>query len=275
MKIPAFDRVDATGEWSSSRPSVEQRCDDARSDAGFPQRGVGGERARRHALEEQVAALFQRRTAIQENERRRIARDIHDHVGQQVTALRIHLQILNAHCQAQPTLLEEVAKLQALTEVLDRSLDGLIWQQRRDPLCRGTLDVALAAFVSAWSEQFGIAAECSVSTEAARHLPEDAAQNLSAIVQEALHNVVKHARATSVAVSVSRRGDRAVLLIEDDGKGFTPSAGSATGGRFGLLTMRERAELAGGEIEIESSPGHGTSIYVRIPLSGAKMEYKA
>jgi two-component system, NarL family, sensor histidine kinase UhpB len=185
-----------------------------------------------------------------------------------MTALRLQLEILFALCQGHPAQLAEVVKAQALAQTLDRGLHDWVWQLRSAALPQGDFAVALASFVSTWSEQFGIAAECTVSNDAAGPLSRRAAAHLYAITHEALHNVVKHARATKVNVSVSRRGDRAVLLVEDDGCGFTPPCDrvDAVSGA-GLLTMRERAQLAGGDMTIESASGSGTTIWVVVPLN--------
>ena len=99
-------------------------------------------------------------------------------------------------------------------------------------------------------------------------LAADVETNLYRIAQEALHNVVKHAEARTVSVLLSRRDQHAMLVIEDDGRGFLPDAPPPLHGAagFGLVSMRERATLVGGELEIDSTPGAGTSIFVRVPL---------
>ena len=89
------------------------------------------------------------------------------------------------------------------------------------------------------------------------------------ITREALTNVFRHAEARRVSVLLERRADHVLLIVEDDGKGFDADAllqASATGGRLGLLGMQERAALASGTVEIESSPGAGTTVFARLPL---------
>jgi len=98
-------------------------------------------------------------------------------------------------------------------------------------------------------------------------LADDVETNLYRIAQEALHNVLKHAQARNVSVLLSRRDSHAMLVIEDDGRGFeTGAAAPQSANGFGLVSMRERATLVGGELEIDSTPGAGTSIFVRVPL---------
>jgi signal transduction histidine kinase len=92
------------------------------------------------------------------------------------------------------------------------------------------------------------------------------------IVQEALTNVLKHARAGRVSVILERRGDRLRAIVEDDGQGFDPEAlerQGRAGRQMGLQGMAERAALAGGELSVESAPGSGTTIYIHIPLAHA------
>jgi signal transduction histidine kinase len=226
------------------------------------------ERQRRRVLEERLALLVQSAADIQQDERRRIARDVHDHLGQQMTALRIQLELLYSQCTS-PSQLERIQKTQSVADSLDRGLDDLIRSLRSAPPPDVDLGDTLSRFVEGWSAQFGIAAECAVSPDGARRLPHGAALTLYAIAQEALHNVVKHARATSVRISVTRRDDGMVLQIEDDGCGFTSTYGGERASGFGLLSMSERAELAGGLTEITSTPGRGTTVTVFIPFTCA------
>ena len=264
MITPDLDRRHPAAQWRAAALLEPQGQVHVRSAVAVLD--LQRERARRRVVDDQIAVLFRRRAAIQQEERSRIARDVHDHVGQQVTALRMQLELLSAQCESHPAVREQLRKTQHLAEALDRGLDALILQLRPATPPDAGFAAALSAFVSDWSEQFGIAAECETFGDAGRRLQPEAAAHLQAIVQEALHNVVKHARATSVNVSLTRRGDRAVLVVEDNGRGFTPSRHAGADAGFGLVTMRERAELAGGGLEVESSPGGGTTIYVRLML---------
>jgi signal transduction histidine kinase len=120
--------------------------------------------------------------------------------------------------------------------------------------------------VSGWSERFHIAAGFDASGDDRLRLPRDVEANLYRIAQEALHNVVEHAGATHVSVLLQHSDDETVLVIEDNGRGFGGSSGGAQmdDGRLGLVSMRERATIAGGRFEIESRPS-GTAIFIRVP----------
>ena len=213
----------------------------------------------------QVQSLFQRLVSAQEEERRRIARDIHDQVGQQMSALRIHLEALRWQAEGgtATALVQQAELTQRLAEELDQSIDVLTWQLRPAALDDLGLSAALQDLVTGWAERFATAADFAVGVEDLR-LSRDVEANLYRIVQEALHNIAKHARATQVTVYLTQQNGDLVLLVEDNGRGFDARM-PPTDGHMGLLNMRERAALVGGRLDIESAAEHGTSIHVRIP----------
>jgi signal transduction histidine kinase len=216
--------------------------------------------------EAEVKALFARLITIQEDERRRIARDIHDQAGQQVTALRLSLESLASQAIGDPTLLTYAARAQRFAEELDDTVDFLTYDLRPVELQRSGLASALDSLVRRWSLRFRIAANFESDCGDDLRFPTAVEANIYRLVQEALHNVFKHARAERVTVFFGRLGDHALLIVEDDGCGFTPSAAVASSG-LGLEGMRERASLVGAELQIESAPGEGTSVRVRVPLA--------
>jgi two-component system sensor histidine kinase UhpB len=213
----------------------------------------------------EVQALFQRVVSVQEEERRRIARDIHDQLGQQMTALRISLESIHSG-EVMALQAERVERTRRIAEELDRSIDFLTWDLRPAALDHLGVSAALSHLVTGWSERFRIGADLDVPGAESVRLPQEVEANLYRIVQEALHNVVKHAHATHVTVVLKRDQDETVLVIEDNGRGFDYAAGTERSGTegLGLVSMRERAALAGGQLEIESAPNAGTSIFVRI-----------
>ena len=215
--------------------------------------------------EAEINALFARLVTIQEDERLRIARDIHDQAGQQVTALRMSLESLASQSLADPTLLAYTARAQRLAEELDETIDFLAWELRPAALERFGLAPALDYLVRRWSVRCRIAATFeSAGTEELR-FSKTVETNIYRLTQEALHNVFKHARAERVSVFFGRLGDHALVIVEDDGSGFTASAAVTLSG-LGLEGMRERASLIGAELQIESAPGQGTSVLLRVPL---------
>jgi signal transduction histidine kinase len=223
----------------------------------------------RRAAEEQITALFRRLVSMQDEERRRISRDIHDQIGQQMTALRMTLESVHPSRDGDSSQEDDLGRARKLLEDIDRSLHFLTWELRpAGALEHHGLAMALENLVSAWSERFGIPADFQGPTAERLQLPLDVATNVYALVQEALHNVVKHAAARHVGVLLQAHDSEAVVIVEDDGRGFdaaqVPERSESHG--LGLVSMRERAGLCGGTLDIDAAPGRGTTIFVRIPL---------
>jgi PAS domain S-box-containing protein len=209
------------------------------------------------------AALAGRLISIQEHERRRIARDLHDNVGQQITTLRLQLDAIMRHA-SEP--LSQAAANQALNVVaqLDHALDFLASELRPVALDLG-LVMALREFVSDWSSTFGVAAAVHANKIDGLTLSAEAETHVYRLVQEALNNVHKHASATHVQLMLTRRRTTLELRINDDGVGFSADGPPRSRHAFGLIGMRERAALIGGMIDIESAPGRGTTILLVVP----------
>lgn len=213
--------------------------------------------------------LLSRLVFAQEDERRRIAREMHDQFGEQLTALALRIRALKVACGDREDWRAHVESIEAIAQRLDRDVDTLVWELRPTALDDLGLRAALANYVQDWSNRAGVPATLHTSGLLDDRLATDAETALYRIAQEALTNIAKHAKARNVEVLLERRVDHVLLIIEDDGVGFDPAvAGSAAPG-FGLLGMQERAGLVGAVLEIESSPGKGTSVLLRM-ASGAK-----
>jgi PAS domain S-box-containing protein len=229
------------------------------------------ERARRELLGQLVFA--------QEDERRRIAREMHDQFGEQLTALTHRISALKAASTTHTDIQTHVSALETLAQRLDRDVDQLVWELRPTALDDLGLRAALDNYVRDWSSRTGIAAELHTSGLLDDRLPPDIETTLFRIAQEALTNVARHSKATRVGIILERRAEHVLLVVEDDGIGFEPESGSRGGqtdappagertrGGFGLRGMRERAALVGASIEIESAAGQGTTILVRMTSS--------
>ena len=209
--------------------------------------------------------MFRRLVSAHDQERRRISRDIHDHLGQQMTALRLTLESIDGPRDPDSSGRDGVERARQLAADIDQSLDFLTWELRPvGGLEEFGLAIALQDLVSGWSERFGIGADFQGPTPETLRLSTDVAANLYSVAQEALHNVVKHARAGHVSVSLDVGDHETVVKVKDDGRGFDASGPSAKQG-LGLISMRERATLCGGTVDIDSAPGRGTTVCVRIP----------
>jgi two-component system sensor histidine kinase UhpB len=195
----------------------------------------------------------------QEEERARVARDLHDEVNQSLTGLLLRLEA--AREAAPPELEGELAETKALANQAMRELLSLARQLRPTALD----DLGLAAATAGLVEQLGrgeieadFAAEGDFSD-----LPDDAQLVVYRVAQEALSNAARHSGAERISVALRRRGDGGVALkVADGGCGF---AFDESEGGLGIAGMRERALLIGGELAIESRPGHGTTVRLTVP----------
>lgn len=212
-------------------------------------------------IERARVEMLRRLVFAQEDERRRIAREMHDQFGEQLTALTQRIAALEAAAHDGAALQPAIEALQQVAQQIDRDVDHLVWELRPTALDDLGLRAALANYVQAWSARTGVAAEVHTAGLLDDRLAPDAETTLYRIAQEALTNVAKHSRASSVEIILDRRPDHVLLIVEDDGEGFDPAA--RTQG-FGLLGMQERAALVGANLQIESSPGRGTTILVRM-----------
>ena len=187
-----------------------------------------------------------------------------------MTALRLNLDALKTRSDATGELRERLEQADHIAERLDADVEFLAWELRPAGLDDIGLPGTLSKFLREWSDHYGIAADLHVSGLDHHRLDQDVETSLYRIAQEALNNIFKHARAARADVLLERRDTQVVLIIEDDGVGFDPGGAAAPENDRGLgvLGMRERAALAGGTLDIESQPGQGTTIFVRVPLAG-------
>ncbi len=223
----------------------------------------------RAVANDQRTRLLRRLFTVQEDERGRIARDIHDQLGQSLTALRLKIASLKDISADDPVVTERINRLQEIAEHLDTDVSFLAWELRPSVLDDVEFVRALGNYVTEWSRRSDIFAEFDTVGLTGVKLDADIENNLYRITQESLNNAAKHARADRINVVLEKRGDFVMLIIEDNGAGFDPdliSEERGKGGGFGLFGMRERASLISGTIEIESSPNKGTSVFVRVPL---------
>jgi len=224
--------------------------------------------AEREQAQHQRAELVHQMMTLQERERQRLARDIHDDLGQQVTALRLKLDWLAGAAERGGDVAAAIAGVQQVGVGLDRRIDFLLRGLRPPGLDDLGLMSALEQAVHEWSSTFGIPAEFQRTGPGHPPLPDGAEAHVYRIVQEALNNVHKHAAATGVAVAIECRHGQTVVSITDDGVGLPALPASETARRgLGLLSMRERASLIGGTLDISSAPGLGTSVTLTLPAT--------
>ena len=221
------------------------------------------ETARREAvvvMERAEADSLRRAIEAQEAERTRIARELHDEAGQMLTALALHLRALEEDVDSEAIR----ARLAALRRSVGEASSGIreIAVRLRPP---ALTEHGLADAIEEQAAQLR-AAGLPVEVDLRgidEVLREEAQTVLFRVVQEALTNAARHSRATTVSIVTSAHGGRLRLVVEDDGVGFDPAAPTT---HLGLAGIRERVEMIGGELRIESSPGAGTAVVVDIGL---------
>ncbi len=238
-----------------------------------------GERLERRLVaqrqrEEEIAGDLQRLSArlvrVQEEEQRRIARELHDEAGQVLSAVTLELTAADQLHPA-PEVRERIRAARALTDGALRSVRDLSQLLHPSVLEDLGLSLALGSFLTKFSTRTGIAVTFRDATMDGR-LDPDTERAVYRIAQEALTNVSRHASAETVEVSLHREPGWLQLMIEDDGAGFDEAVAQRPGQRdgLGLLSMRERAAQLGGTFHIDSQVGHGTRLDVRVPVGAAE-----
>jgi len=213
---------------------------------------------------EQLRELSARLQSVREEERTRLARVIHDELGQTLTGLKMDIAWLQNHLdQARPALLEKTQEMSNLTDIIIQAVRRIATQLRP-----GILDLSLVATIEWQLQEFqtrsGIQSNL-ISAPEETTLDADGATTVFRIFQEILTNVARHAKATRIAVNVQEDDEFLTLQVRDNGRGITENEIQSPKS-IGLLGMRERARLRRGEIQFHGTPGQGTTVIVRLPL---------
>jgi PAS domain S-box-containing protein len=233
-------------------------------------RDISKRRQAERELAESKAHLHQLSIFLQrarEDDRAHFARELHDELGQNLTALRIDFnELANNLATSDPAI---AARLTAIDQMIDHTVDAtrLICEELRP----GMLDVlgfeaAVSNYAKNFSKQFGV--PCDLLLDRAEYgLDQSLSTAIFRIVQESLTNIARHAHASHAMVALLDRGDDLLLTIADDGCGL-PAEVTGERRTYGMLGMRERVTMLGGRIAIDSAPGRGTHIEVSIPRNG-------
>ncbi len=266
---PLRELVEATGRVARGdfSPRLARWAEDEIGDLAEAFNAMTLELARadelRREREELRRQLLEKVIATQEDERRRIARELHDSTSQNLTSLMVGLKNLQTVCQDTDLIQQAEALRQIATQTLEEVHDISVRLRPRllDDL---GLPAALEQLTREWQARHAIPVDLLIHMGEER-LPAEIETAIYRIVQESLTNIARHAAARSVSALIERRGDEVIAIVEDDGRGFDPARSSGER-QLGLAGMRERAELLGGRLTIESQPGSGTSVHVQIPL---------
>ncbi len=272
-KLALLEREQAEEQLRRSHEELEQKVQERTRELKEANETLQAEIIERRQAEKDRVRVLRQLVTAQEDERKRIARDLHDHLGQQLIAMRLKLEILKRTSGEDERIVKQIDELLQVTKKIDSDVDFLAWNIRPSALDDIGLVAALDRYVHEWSKLFGISVDFDASRLSPQRFAPEAETNLYRIVQEALNNVAKHAGAKSVDILLKSRDGSVVMIIEDNGGGFSPERLVLKGKNakgMGLIGMRERAALIGGTLEIESAKGKGTTIYIKIPASNVK-----
>jgi len=236
--------------------------------------GIVKDITHRKQVEVERVRLLRRLVTADEHQRRRISRELHDQMGQSLAALMLGLKSLQDSGQFQSAH-TRLQQLQDLTNQLANEVHVLARELRPTALDDLGLHTALSIYVEEWSDRCEVPADFHSNGLLGQRLPGDIETTVYRLVQEALTNVMRHAKAQNVGVIVEHRANRVLVIVEDDGFGFDAEGLLNTPvrkRRLGLLGMQERVELVGGTLNIESTPGVGTTVLAHIPVLNDQAE---
>jgi two-component system, chemotaxis family, CheB/CheR fusion protein len=262
--VDITERHQAQEALRQARQDLEQRVQERTAELDQVNQQLRREVANHQRAERSRQDLQRRMVNAQEEERSRISRELHDEVGQQIAALLLSLKSLEID-GASPAFEESLQNIRSTAEGMAKEIHQLAFELRPVALDQMGLVRAVAGLLEGWQSRSGIKVDfVSAGLERGR-LPHQVETTLYRIVQEAMTNVHKHSAAQTVSVSIERRGGQVITIVEDDGKGFDPEEATEES-RIGLIGMRERASIVGGELTIESTRGNGTTVRVKVPL---------
>lgn len=261
------DRKRAEQALRTTRGLLEDRVEQRTVELALTNGALKGEIALREGVEADRRDLQQKLTTVQEDERRRIARELHDQMGQHLAAVGLGLKFAKDATADPSPERDRLQSLQLLTDKIGRDVHQLALELRPTALDDLGLQAAVANYAEGWSERSGVEIDFHGFHPATSRLPPAVETALYRVVQEALTNVLKHADAKRVSVVLQRTSGQVSAVIEDDGRGF--SAERIGEHRLGILGMRERVGLVGGTLTIESIPDRSTTVIARIPLLGS------
>ncbi|RPJ27709.1 MAG: PAS domain S-box protein, partial [Chloroflexi bacterium] len=214
------------------------------------------------ASNERLQSLSRRLVEIQENERLYIARELHDEAGQMLTSLMLDLVTLETQAYQPEAVLKKVTEMEESLNAVSENLHSVAMALRPASLDHLGLVPALRQYLESVGERYKLKVSFG-SGNFQERLPANMETELYRIVQEALTNVVRHAHASQVDVILTVRDTKLIVMVEDDGNGFNPEK-VPDAGHLGLFGMRERAEMIGAQLVIESKPGKGTTVMVEV-----------
>ncbi len=234
------------------------------------QRQVEYQRIAEQDVRQDLERLSARLVDAQETERREISRELHDAIGQALTAVKMDIGVALRGSELNDRTRHALEEAKDVTESTLQSVRDLSQLLHPSMLDDFGLPETLRAYLKRFAERTGMRATLDAAT--APRMPAQIEACLYRIAQEAMNNIARHSGATATAVALTVRNHTVTLSVEDDGRGLTPAPGTTTGHGLGLIAMRERAQAMGGTFSIGPRPAGGTVVRVTIPLPAAAPE---
>lgn len=225
----------------------------------------------RAVAEAEVLQVLRQTISDQEAERKRIARELHDDLGQSIALVQLGLDAIAKQVDDDSEVGRQAASLKRIARDISTGLHRIAWEIRPSALDTLGLQDAIVQMIEDWRPHCGLEFDLHVGL-ADRRLAADVENALYRVVQEGVTNVVRHANAKRVGIILDIRGEEVICIIEDDGSGLPAadlSGGPGVDRRLGIVGMRERLGLIGGTLEIESSLAGGTTVFASVPLHEA------
>ena len=264
-----------TRELVSSRKELEReirKCKIAENSLRNSEKSTRELLKKSQDMQQEMRLLSRRLLSVQEEERKRISRELHDVVAQTLTGINVQLSSLTMQSTADAESLEtKIASTQRLVEESVETVHRFARDLRPTVLDDLGLVPAIRSYLKLFTQQSGIAVEF-VASMSVDELSGDQRTALYRVMQEAVTNISRHAEASQGRVSLKKLGASVCLEIRDDGLGFSEieRGVEVIAKRLGLVGMRERIEMVGGRFSVKSQPGKGTNVRVTIPQAGTK-----
>lgn len=260
-----FVRPDGSVVWVYNSASV------IRDDEGAPQMivDVSQDFTALKTAEGVQRRLERQLLEAQEEERLRIARELHDQLAQHLAGMLLALESLKGNA-AETTALGQIHHIQDLVEEMGREVHRVAWQLRPTALDDLGLVESLKQCADEWAERTGIPIDFHCTIPSSARFDPLIETVCFRVVQESLTNVLKHSHATSASIVISHKGGDLKIICEDNGLGFDAARVerlASESRHLGIRGIRERLALVGGELQLESSPGRGTSLFIRVPTA--------
>jgi signal transduction histidine kinase len=266
------DRKELELIFMRTQVELEKRVNARTTELATMMEALKMEAREREQVEKAREELFRMLVTAEEDERRRISRELHDHLGQYLTALGLELNALKETFPEEKETHEKINRLQSLTRNVGLEVHRIAMALRPTSLDDFGLHRTLLNCLQDFGESTGVAVDHHISGLDGVTVPDQMQTTLYRFLQEALNNVLKHSSATRVSFILDVKPDVVLGIVEDNGKGFSMEKHfnySHLQRRLGLRGMKERITLLGGDFQIESSPGHGTTVFVRIPMASS------